>query len=95
MQQKKSVYDFIFKLFQSYTFKQNLTLSFGANYEKVMCKMKQQNHDISSLSVQVMTSAEMTMLLLKNQSLIDNMLRVFDMKLTSMAQNPGDEDYYI
>lgn len=35
-----------------------------------------------------MTSAEMTMLLLKNQGLIDNMLRVFDMKLTSMAEEP-------
>lgn len=42
-----------------------------------------------------MTSAEMTMLLLKNQPLIDNMLRVFDLKLSLLASNAKSEEFYI
>ena len=79
-QTRKLVYDFLFKLFQSYNFKQCLTSSFGANYEAIMDdqNLKEDNHHISSISVQVLTSSEMAMIILSNNDLIDNILRVFD-----------------
>ena len=57
-----------------------MTLSFGANYEAVMDdqNLKDDKHHISSISVQVLTSSEMAMIILSNNELIDNILRVFD-----------------
>lgn len=100
-QTRKLVYDFLFKLFQSYNFKQCLTSSFGANYEAIMDdqNLKEDNHHISSISVQVLTSSEMAMIILSNNELIDNILRVFDKHMSKFAKkvnsgpSPDDEEY--
>jgi hypothetical protein len=64
---REVVYEFLFKMFQSYSFKQRLILSLAANYGTVVEKRRQsRKHEIYSISVQVFTSAEMSMLLLKN-----------------------------
>ena len=47
------VYEFFFKMFQSYTFKQDLTLSFSSNYHWAQKKQRSGSnmHGISAISV--------------------------------------------
>ena len=61
--------------------------------------VKDDNHHISSISVQVLTSSEMAMIILSNNDLIDNILRVFDKHMqkfaTRVSAKPQDrEDEY-
>ena len=61
--------------------------------------VKDDNHHISSISVQVLTSSEMAMIILSNSELIDNILRVFDKHMQKFAARVSaksrdrDDDY--
>ena len=82
-------------MFQSYNFKQHLTLSFAANYEPIMEKADHHDHEVCNISVQVMTSAEMTLLILKEKALLDNILKVLDKHVQRLAGDPRNKAYYV
>ena len=83
-------------MFQSYSFKQFLTISLATNYKAVMeNKQTHYHHEISSISVQVLTSAEMTMLILRDQALFTNMLTVLDSEVEQLTKDPKNRDLYM
>lgn len=96
-QAREVFYSLIMKLFQCYEFKRCLTISFSANYESIMLNQNRHldNNHISSISVQVLTSAEMSMLILANKDLLDNYLRVMRTFVQRLAEKPKSEDTYI
>lgn len=92
---RRIIYDLLFALFQSYRFKQYLTLSLTANYGSIICKTAESEHDIASIGVQVFTSDEMSMLIYTNPSLRNNILTEFWSTIRDMRQAPdNDENYY-
>jgi hypothetical protein len=58
-------------------------MSFAANYRTIYTnKIVNDPYHIISLSVQVLTSSELAMLIYKNEILLNNMLDVFDEKMS-------------
>lgn len=74
---REVIYNLLFSLFQSYRFKQYLTLSLTSNYSSIVCKEANEEHDISSIAVQVFTSDEQSMLIYRNLELRNNILTQF------------------
>ena len=91
---RKIVYDLFFKMFQSYHFKQALTLSFAANYGKIMMKDDESEHGISSIGVQVLTSDEMSMLIFTDERLRNCVLDVFEDTLRHFRSNFKDRSAF-
>ena len=92
---KKIIYDLFFKMFQSYHFKQCLILSFASNYENVMEKAgNESDSNISSIGVQVLTSPEICGILLSNEMLRNNILRVLVLKLKAFTHDQADRNSY-
>ena len=91
---REIIYNLLFCLFQSYRFKQYLTLSLTANYSSIICKTADSEHDIASIGVQVFTSDEMSMLIYKNPDLRNNILTQFWSTIRDMRQAPENEDNY-
>jgi hypothetical protein len=75
---RRTLYDFTFKMFKSYEFQLFLTLSYASNYEAIAAKAMNNQHEIYGIGVQVLTSAEMTLLILKNGPLMDIILGVLE-----------------
>ena len=50
-EQRKLIYEFYFKMFQSYKFKQILGLSFAANLHALVSERKYREHCLSSIGV--------------------------------------------
>lgn len=92
---RELVYDFFFKMFQSYRFKQNLTLSFASNYDKVINKTEESDHEISTIGVQVLTSAEMSMIIYSDHRLLDIILATFRRRVAALRVNQKDQDVYM
>ena len=51
-------------------------------------------HEIQGIGVQVLTSAEMTLLVLKDSRLLHNMLRVLQIHMQKLAIEPRDRISY-
>ena len=88
----------MFKLLQSYSFKQSLSLSLASNYESLWHKYPPHaEHKISSISVQVLTSAEQTLLIISSPELIGNMLDVLEAQMVKFSEgnNNKDEELYV
>lgn len=51
-------------------------------------------HEIQGIGVQVLTSAEMTLQILKNEKLLGNMLNVIDKYFVKLAKDPKDRIAY-
>ena len=88
------VYNFFFKMFQSYKFKQHLTLSFASNYGSIINKTQDSEHEISSIGVQVLTSSEMSMIIYKEERLLEIILDTFKKKLAQFRLSPHDDELY-
>lgn len=94
-QTRELFYEFHFKMFESFEFKQRLTLALTANYNSVMAtKAKDSKYHICNINVQVMTSQEMTILLFENKPLLDNMLWTLDHHIEQFGNNPQDSEVY-
>jgi len=77
-------------MFQSYHFKQSLTLSYGSNYKTIMENSHNSPTDINHIGVQVLTSAELSSLVVDNPKLIDIVIDAFDTNLKRFAAGPED-----
>lgn len=64
--QRKIVYEFYFKMFQSFKFKQILGLSFVANISTLTSERKFEEADIMSIGVQVLTVDDIALTIMKN-----------------------------
>lgn len=59
-------YEFFLKMFQSYHFKQILAISYAANFKTIMEHTLNQSCDINHIGVQVLTSSELSTLVVNN-----------------------------
>lgn len=71
---RKVLYDLCISMFECIHFKQALTVSFAANYKIILASKNGEEHCISQIGVQLMTSDEMSILIFKNKCLRDNLI---------------------
>jgi len=91
---REVIYNLLFTMFQSYRFKQYLTLSLTANYKHIIRKTENSEHDISSIGVQVFTSDELSMLIYKHAELRNNILNELYMMLGDVSKGSEDDLTY-
>ena len=91
---REIVYDFLFKMFQSYHFKQCLTHSYAANFNSIKHDHLNDDNDINSIGVQVLTSDEMTLLIVKNDDLRNNIMRTFVRCLSQFRNDQHNHKLY-
>jgi hypothetical protein len=61
---KNMIYEFYFKMFQSFKFKQNLGLSFAANIEILTVERSTNENNLGSIGVQILTIDEISLMIL-------------------------------
>ena len=65
---KKLLYEFYFKLFQSFKFKQHLGLSFSANFEIVSMKRDdKEKYCLGSIGVQILTIDDIGLMIMQDR----------------------------
>lgn len=81
----ETVYSFFLEMFQSYHFKQSLTLSYASNYHCVQRDPNRKKFAIAFIGVQALTSKELSDLIYCRKELLLAMTAEFEMKLSVFA----------
>lgn len=71
-----------------------MTLSFAANYSAIVMKVDEQEHGISSIGVQILTSSEQAMIIYKDARLLDIILRTFTRKISEFRDDQRAQEPY-
>ena len=74
---RKLVYEFYFKMFQSFKFKQILGLCFAANFEVITIERDSKNNNIGQIGVQVLTIDDISLMIMKEKELRKNIVDGF------------------
>eukprot|EP00347_Sterkiella_histriomuscorum_P017752 403348132 len=91
--QKTQIYEFYFKLFQSFKFKQLLGLSFAANFEVITIERPDSHHNIGSIGVQILTIDEIGLMIMKEAQYRQCIINTYDKVMNQMIESDYNEKY--
>jgi hypothetical protein len=82
---KVLVYDFMFQMFESYHFKETLTISFSSNIEHLMNFKGLTQYDLCQLGVHLFTSTALAQLVLENKVLRESVIGCYEEHMLKYA----------
>jgi hypothetical protein len=85
------IYEFYFKMFQSFKFKQNLGLSFASNIEILTMERTPNDNNLGSIGVQILTIDEISLMILQQPGLRNNMTRTFNKLVNNLVNNKFEQ----
>lgn len=84
---RKVMHELYFKMFQSFKFKQYLGLTFAANIVVIQTQSDKVKNRIGSIGVQLLTIEEISLMIMQNTNLRENLLDAYETAMDNLIEN--------
>ena len=88
---QKLIYEFYFKLFQSFKFKQALGISFAANFDDLVFLNPSDGNRLATIGVQILTIDDIALKIIKEPQLKKNFIDVYAKSIDLMVEKKFED----